>query len=53
MQTITYRACESLIQQEKYQSKEEMQDKLDVFYAGNRLSKEEYEFLTSLLGEQA
>ena len=49
VQTLTYRACKSLLERQAYESKEEMQTKLDVFYAGNRITKNEYEELTALL----
>ena len=45
----TYILCKRMIQRERYSSKEDMQFKLDVFFAGDRLNKENYEELTQLL----
>lgn len=50
--SLTYRSCKSLIEKGNYGTKEEMQEKLDVFYLGNRISKEEYEELTALLASK-
>lgn len=48
---LTYNLCKILIEKNNYESKEDMQVKLDVFYANNRLSTEEYESLAGLLDE--
>lgn len=48
----TYTLCKSMIQRKTYQSKEDMQLKLDVFFAGNRINQEEYEELTAMLEAQ-
>lgn len=50
--SLTYRACKSQIERKSYTSKEEMQEKLDIFLIGNRLSQDEYKELTDLLNEQ-
>ena len=47
----TYILCKRIIERKRYNSKEDMQFKLDVFFAGDRLSKENYEELTQLLNE--
>lgn len=44
--TLTYRACKNLIERGTFATKEEMQIKLDVFYAGDRITQLEYEELT-------
>lgn len=38
-----------MIERKSYKSKEEMQFKLDVFFAGNRLTEQQYTELTNLL----
>lgn len=50
--TLTYQACKSLIDRKSYESKEEMQTKLDIFLLNNRLSKAEYDELTAQLVSQ-
>lgn len=47
--TMTYRACKSIIDRQSYESKEDMQIKLDIFLLNNRLSQSEYDELTQLL----
>ena len=49
---MVYRLCKSKIEKKMYGSKEEMQQMLDVFLAGDRLSFEEYDELTNLLNAQ-
>lgn len=49
---LTYKLCEMLIEKGNYGSKGEMLLKLDVFYANNRLTSEEYETLIGLLNEE-
>lgn len=46
MPSLTYRACKNLIVRGSFTTKEEMQTKLDVFYAGDRITQSEYEELT-------
>lgn len=50
--TLTYRACKSQIERKSYVSKEDMQQKLDIFLVGNRITQSEYAELAQLLGEQ-
>ncbi len=47
--SLTYRACKSQVERKSYTSKEEMQQKLDIFLIGNRIIQSEYEELTALL----
>lgn len=49
---MTYRLCKQMIQRKLYNTKEEMQQKLDVFYLGGRITQEQYAELTTLLEEQ-
>ena len=46
-----YNVMKKLIEKKFYTTKEEAQQKLDVFYAMNKLSDEEYVELTSLMEE--
>lgn len=46
-----YSAMKKLIAKHFYSSQEDAQNKLDVFYAVNRLNDEEYAELTLLAGE--
>ncbi len=46
---MTYKTCKICIQKKFYKSKEEMQEKLDVFLTLNRLTTDEYQELTELL----
>lgn len=50
--SLTYRACKSQIERKSYISKEDMQEKLDIFLIGNRMTQEEYTELTDLLNAQ-
>lgn len=47
--TLTYRACKSIITRGAYDTKEDMQQKLDIFLLNNRLKQEEYDELTAQL----
>lgn len=47
--TLTYRACKSLIDRKAYESKEDMQTKLDIFLLNNRLTQAEYDELSTQL----
>jgi len=47
--SLTYRLCKIKIDRENYETKEQMQEMLDVFYAGARISTEEYQELAKLL----
>lgn len=49
---MTYILCKSKIEKKQYESKEKMQEMLDVFYAGERLDTPEYQELTILLASQ-
>lgn len=48
----TYTLCKSMIERGSYTSKEDMQFKLDVFFANNRISDKEYAELTALLASK-
>jgi hypothetical protein len=48
----TYTLCKSMINRGTYESKEDMQLKLDVFFANNRVDQSEYEELTDLLANK-
>ena len=43
-----YNSMKKLIMKAYYKTQEEVQEKLDVFYAKNRLTTEQYEELTDL-----
>ncbi len=47
----TYTLCKRVIERKTYRSIEDMQIRLDVFFAGGRLKTEEYQELISLLNE--
>ena len=49
---MTYILCKQKIERGQYESKEKMQEMLDVFYAGNRLDTNEYQELTALLEQK-
>ena len=49
---FVYTLCKSKIEKEQYESKEAMQEMLDVFYAGERLNMIEYQELTTLLASK-
>ena len=46
---MTYKGCKNKIEKGMYDSQEEMQTMLDVFYMGKRISQAEYEELAALL----
>ena len=50
--TLTYRLCKAKIEKGQYESKEQMQEMLDVFYAGERITTNEYQELTALLEQK-
>ena len=41
-----------MIEQKNYSTKEDLQHKMDVFYAVNRITEEQYLELTSLLNKE-
>lgn len=47
--SLTYMLCKNKIERGMYESQEKMQEMLDVFYAGERISTEEYTELSNLL----
>lgn len=49
MNMITYRGCKTKIEKEMYETQEEMQTMLDLFYMGGRITQEQYQELTALL----
>ena len=50
--SLAYRLCKAKISKGQYESVEKMQEMLDVFYAGERLSTAEYEELSAMLTVQ-
>jgi len=46
---LTFRACKSQIERQSYISKEDMQQKLDIFLVGDRITQPQYEELTEQL----
>ena len=46
---MIYKLCKRMIEQKNYESKEEMQNKLDVFFLGNRITEQEYSELKGML----
>lgn len=46
---LTYVACKVVIENKSYVSKEDMQLKLDIFLLNNRIDKEQYDELTTML----
>lgn len=48
----TYTLCLGMINRGTYTSKEDMQFKLDVFFAGNRITEVQYNELTALLANK-
>lgn len=44
-----YNILKRMIEQKNFETKEELQNKLDVFYAMNRIKESEYTELTNLL----
>lgn len=47
--SFTYKLCKAKIEKAQYESALKMQEMLDVFYAGERLSTAEYEELSTML----
>ncbi|CCL06861.1 TPA: hypothetical protein KON86_004156 [Clostridioides difficile] len=47
-----YNILKGMIEQKNYETKEELQTKLDVFYAMNRIKESEYTELTNLLNKE-
>ncbi|MER1986563.1 MAG: hypothetical protein ABS948_11795 [Solibacillus sp.] len=45
----TFSLCKSMINRKTYKSVDDMQLKLDVFFAANRISQDEYTELMGLL----
>lgn len=52
MSSITYRLCKNKIEKDMYNTQEELQQMLDIFFAGDRISLQEYEELSSLLNSK-
>ena len=52
MNTITYKGCKMKIEKNMYETQEEMQTMLDVFYMGGRINQEQYQELTQLLTDK-
>lgn len=49
---FVYTLCKSKIEKKQYETVEQMQEMLDVFFAGGRLDTTEYQDLTKLLADQ-
>ncbi|MEH7122124.1 hypothetical protein V7127_02645 [Bacillus sp. JJ1773] len=49
MNMITYKGCKMKIEKGMYETQEEMQTMLDVFYMGGRITQTQYEELTAEL----
>ena len=45
----THTLCLSMIKRKSYKSLEDMQFKLDVFFAGNRINEAQYNELSAML----
>lgn len=50
--SLTYKLCKTKIEKRQYGTKEKMQEMLDVFYIGVRITTEEYQELTAMLENQ-
>jgi len=46
---MIYNLCKRMIEMKNYTSKEELQNKLDVFFLGNRITEQEYTELKNML----
>lgn len=46
---ITFKLCKNKIEKNMYQTQEDMQLMLDVFFAGERIGADEYQELSDLL----
>ncbi|CCL36031.1 TPA: hypothetical protein KNH77_000005 [Clostridioides difficile] len=47
-----YNILKRMIEQKNYETKEELQTKLDVFYALNRIKENEYTELTNMINKE-
>lgn len=47
-----YNILKRMIEQKNYETKEELQIKLDVFYALNRIKENEYKELTNMINKE-
>ncbi|WLD28571.1 hypothetical protein CDIFMA2_24550 [Clostridioides difficile] len=47
-----YNILKRIIEQKNYETKEELQTKLDVFYALNRIKENEYTELTNMINKE-
>lgn len=52
MQEIVYKMCKNKINMGMYETQEEMQLMLDVFFAGGRITIDHYQELTILLNSR-
>lgn len=52
MNMITYRLCKNKIELGVYETQEEMQIMLDVFYVGDRITGDQYQELSDLLASK-
>lgn len=52
MNNITYRLCKNKIEKDMYETQEDMQIMLDVFYAGERITRDQYQELSDLLSSK-
>ncbi|MED3551033.1 hypothetical protein [Cytobacillus praedii] len=48
---LTYLACKLQIERKSYNSKEDMQQKLDIFLIGDRFTQDQYNELTYALND--
>jgi len=46
---LTYKACKSQIERKSYVSKEDIQQKLDIFLVNDRITQDQYTELAGLL----
>lgn len=46
---MIFNLCKRMIESKNYTSKEDMLNKLDVFFLGNRITEEEYNELKNML----
>lgn len=49
MNIIVYKGCKTKIEKNMYETQEEMQTMLDVFYMGGRITQAQYEELSQQL----
>ena len=45
---MIFKLCKRMIETKNYESKEEMLNKLDVFFLGNRVTEDEYKELKGM-----